>query len=289
MKSIFFNKINYIKSSQKNKKLLENFNAMRKQELLLFDKDKFNSQVLLEEKIKNTAICLLCRKPNKIWIDFLNNFKYYKTYIVTNEKSNINSNNIIYIDSKEVGGFNHSNRCSKLLNFPTVTAWDKALYYFSTINTSYEYVWFIEDDCFFMSEQTLVNIDNKYNDSDLICQTNKMDNTGESIDWNWDIIPEITKLPPPYSVSYVQTCRLSIKLLDIIKEYANKYKKLFIIETMFNTLALQNNLKITPISELSYLTWTNKDSPVHPLYIYHHEKDISKHKIYRDKNISIVI
>ena len=78
-----------------------------------------------------------------------------------------------------------------------------------------------------------------------------MDNTGESIDWNWDIIPEITKLPPPYSVSYVQTCRLSIKLLDIIKDNRSASWKIQDYDTLVkfieNISVLNMNKKINLI------------------------------------------
>jgi hypothetical protein len=47
---------------------------------------------------------------------------------------------------------------------------DKALYYFNKI--IYESIWFIEEDVFILTIDTIFNIDIKYKNSDLLCASN---------------------------------------------------------------------------------------------------------------------
>jgi hypothetical protein len=289
------NRIAIIKQDAEKKKKIkcENlilFEKERKNEMKHFNKDNFRSQVLSQDKINNTALCIVCREPSIIWLEFLNNFIYYDIYIVINNKVDIekykyDNINFIQIDTDEckLYGFNHANRCAYLQYFPEVTAWDKALYYFTTINTNYQYIWFIEDDCFFMSELTIVNIDNKYKDEDLLTKSHKLENSGANIDWIWSNMNNMTHLKKPYAISFIQACRLSSNLLAFIKKYANENKKLFVIEAMFNTIALKKNLKVSNPYELSFLYGPEEVSSLykHEIYIYHAEKNIDNHKLYR--------
>jgi hypothetical protein len=121
----------------------------------------------------------MCVKPNEIWIEFLSKFTKYDIYIIlddnsrdykrdyykfqfTNNKYTTFTNviNIIQIDDLECekNGFSESTT----VTIPKkVTSWDKAIYYFSSINKNYDKVWFFEDDVFFHNEQSLLNIDSK--------------------------------------------------------------------------------------------------------------------------------
>jgi len=57
---------------------------------------------------------------------------------------------------------------------------DKALYYFSIIEKDkYDYVWMIEEDVFIPTVETIYNIDMKYDDYDLLCESNSINRTGE--------------------------------------------------------------------------------------------------------------
>ena len=46
---------------------------------------------------KNNCVCLICYKPNDIWIDFLSKFTKYDIYIVIDDNSADYKNNILYL------------------------------------------------------------------------------------------------------------------------------------------------------------------------------------------------
>jgi hypothetical protein len=234
-------------------------------------------------------ICLVCREPHKVWIDFLSTFNLYEVYVVINNNEYIipedygNKIKFIKINNDECysAGFNNANRCETLPQFPDITSWDKALYYFSNINLNYSNVWFIEDDCFLVNENTIKNIDNKYPHQDLLTKMNII-NYKQAVDWHWNSINPL--IAYPRSMSYIQTCRLSKKLLEKINEYASINKKLVLIESMFNTLALHNNFLIECPLELSKLECENYNTiySVDEMYVYHALKNINEHKRLRD-------
>ena len=238
------------------------------------------------------VLSLVCREPNDIWIDFLNTFHSYKVFIVINNNDYVipekylleNKITFVKIDDETCynSGFNHANRCASLSYFPEITAWDKALYYFSHINSHYDNIWFIEDDCFFIHENTIKNIDNKYINQDLLTKNNYINYEESPTGWHWESVTDL--ILPPRACSVIQACRLSKKLIEKINNYASINKRLIMIEVMFNTLAFQNNFLIECPLELSKLECMNYDtiSNVDDIHIYHGLKDINMHKRIRD-------
>ena len=164
-----------------------------------------------------------------------------------------------------------------------ISGWDKAIFYFANINTNYNNVWFIEDDVFLYDENTLLNIDTKYNDSDLLTSTYKENSTGHKNDWHWKKIN--IKLSPPYYYAMVCATRISKTLLSKIKDYATEYKTLFFLEALFPTLCKSNNLQYDIPDELHTIIYrkiyTIED--INKINLYHPVKDTTKHKLYRNK------
>ena len=115
-----------------------------------------------------------------------------------------------------------------------ITAWDKSLYYFSSINTEYEKVWFFEDDVFFHDEESLLNIDSKYDNSDLLSNSYYENLNGHKNDWHWDRID--IRFEPPYYCAMVCCVRISSNLLSKIRNYANEHHTLFFLEALFSTI-----------------------------------------------------
>jgi hypothetical protein len=66
-----------------------------------------------------------------------------------------------------------------------ISGWDKAIYYFSMINTEYKNIWFLEDDVFLYDENTLINIDKKYIDGDLLSFSIHENKNGNKDWWHW--------------------------------------------------------------------------------------------------------
>jgi hypothetical protein len=160
-------------------------------------------------------------------------------------------------------------------------SWDKALFYFSSINTQYKHVWFIEDDVFFHNEQTLINIDKKYSDSDLLCSPDSENKLGLQNVWHWGAID--IRTPPPYYCAMICAVRMSHTMLQKIKEYTQLYHSLFFIEAMFPTICKQNNLRYDSPPELSTVRYV-KDYTIENITsanLYHPAKDIAEHILFR--------
>ena len=107
-----------------------------------------------------SAICLVTLVPNEIYLDFLNKFKNYDIYVIIDDntfntatvKIKYPKINFIQLDNNKCTVSGYTNLYFITLNKP-VYKWCKSLYFFSYINTIYDFVWFIEDDIFFMMKQ----------------------------------------------------------------------------------------------------------------------------------------
>lgn len=239
--------------------------------------------------MNKTSICLICYKPADIWVEFLSKFTRYDIYIIIDdnskdykeEYSKFTNVNIIQIDDNEckTNGFVNMNHTIK----KDITAWEKSVYYFSTINTRYDNIWMIEDDVFFYNEETLLLIDSKYDNSDLLSR--EFNNTykgGPKNFWQWGIIN--INFKPPYYRCMVCCIRVSRNLLSKIKDYANKNKKLFFLEALFPTLCKINNMKHNTSSEFKNAVFRKmyEDADINKNDLFHPVKDMTQHTYYRD-------
>ena len=234
------------------------------------------------------AVCLLTINPNEIWIDFLSRFTDYDIYIVVDnlkfdteiykEKySNIHFVKITDDDCIQSGYIHSSYMPTSSLKFNEIISWDRALHYFTNVNTDYQHIWFLEDDVFLYNEQTLLNIDKKYQNSDILCKEKNPQPKENEWQWFWPAIQVL--FPPPYFHSPICAVRMSKTLLSNINEYVKQSKRLFFIEAMFLSIAYRNNLIYEHCTELDQLYWRrdwkreefNKDKIFHPI------KNIEEH------------
>jgi len=248
----------------------------------------------LENKIKRYiswmyCICFLTVRPNKLFIEFCEKLATsdYDVYICVDDNmyevpTHDERIKIIKIDNKlcERHGFKSSvwwldgKACSR----------DKAMFYFCNKKIKYEYMWFIEEDVFIPTVSTIKLMDEKYKQGDLLSASNEIKNDRTLNDWcHWEQVFRQIKLPPPYASSMICAVRISDKLLNSIHNYAKKYKKLFIDETLFNTLALHDNLKVITPPELSgiYFRYDWKPHEIQTTHLYHPIKDIGVQYAYR--------
>ena len=235
------------------------------------------------------AICLITHKPNASFLHFLNAFTEYDIFIIIDDNANKYTGlkgsfprlNIIQIPNSvcEKSGIINT---SAITLKKSVSGWDKAVYYFSIHNDSYKQVWFIEDDVFFNSEKTLVAIDEKYVNDDLLCNSDLTFATNRN-DWLWRIIR--MNLPPPYVCGMMCACRMSNKMLQCLKEYGSKNKTLFFLEALFPTIALHNNLSCIQPEELLTITHRNvwDIETLTATNLYHPMKKIEDHCIIRNR------
>jgi hypothetical protein len=245
---------------------------------------------------KKNALVILTRFPHNIWLDFLQGFNNYDIYISIDDNSHNYSElyhnkneymniNFIQFNELECEKNNFYNLLIPTINVPDkkVMSWDKAFYYFCKINNSYEYIWFIEDDVFFLSEDILINIDNHFPTSDLLTKDNFVVHSKE----DYCHSHFIKTLEYPLYISMVCACRLSKRLLNLITNYANNFKILDYHETLFNTLAMRNKLIIHNPKELDKILY-RIEHDIHNIlnYMYHPMKNYYLHSYIRDNKIN---
>lgn len=246
-----------------------------------------------------SAVVLITRKPNIIWLDFLVTFQHYDIFIMIddnnenyNEKYGSLYPNIrfIQINNEECAqnGFIGSSTATKL---PPVMSWDKAMYYFSHIEMQYENMWFFEDDVFLFSEAVLLKIDEKYKNCHLLTRSHtiKYENNLEGW-WHWNQV--MSNIDLPWAYSLICICRVSSTLLEKVRDYANNKKHIFFIEALLNTLAIHHNLDVgTPPQ---FITVVQGDIP--PIEIthdkmfsvFHPYKIVEKHPEIRNYLLNIL-
>lgn len=132
--------------------------------------------------VNQIAIVILSKGiPTPSAIEFYKSLKRdkYDIFIMVDDKVTLPiSNEITYLqvddtDCRDKGWVNANFVIPK-----TPSAWDKALYYFSNIVT-YPYTWFIEEDVFIPTLSTILNIDNKYQVSDLLSSGHNINRNGQ--------------------------------------------------------------------------------------------------------------
>jgi len=233
--------------------------------------------------IGKNAFCLLVRKPDNIWLDFISTFTdKYDLYVVvddnddiSNYKSKYKNIKFLQFDNNELikqGYYNLSTRAS----YKQVISWDKAVYYFSKIETKYNYVWFCEDDVYIPNVKNILTIDKKYT-QDLLCGdiiTTDILRPGE---WHWVLAEPYFELP--FFGGLQAFCRVSKDLLNKINEFVIKYKKFEFAEVLFPTLAKKNDLSIIVPDELKHLSCCAKLDPstLDNMLIHHPLKKTDDH------------
>ena len=232
-------------------------------------------------KTNNINICLITFKPNDNLLEFLNTFKNHDVYIIIDDNSidyNTNYPNgkyknlkFIQINNQECedNGFINSS-IAMMGSDKKVIAWDKALYYISTINKEYSHTWFMEDDVFLYNEEILNNLDSKYPTSDILTQK-----YGESNN-SWVHFKNLNysnNYSPPYYNTMICACRMSRKMMGLIKQFANKNKSFQFIESLLPTIAIKNNLKYDTPSEFDKIRTYAIKVDIDKNFIYHAVKD----------------
>jgi hypothetical protein len=226
------------------------------------------------------AVCLLCRYPDPIWMDFLSSFTHYRVYVVVDSDKNISeftntykTLTFIQIPDDECKAHGYMN-----MNYfvrKDCTAWEKAMYYFSK-HASYNHVWFIEDDVFFHKESDLIHIDTQYPTSDLLSAPyNKLDKNT----WSHTNHTKILH-PEPHYEALCCAVRMSSALLNRIETVAGTHKTLYFLEALLPTEA--HNLTYDTPDELKTITWNHVHTNFIAGNIYHPLKDITRHKKIRD-------
>lgn len=236
------------------------------------------------------AIAIICIIPKENQIGFYETFnsdKYDIFFIIDNETFNTSyliekypSINFIQISNFECSSNHFINSNFVIKKNPS--GWDKVIYYFSTINTTYKLIWFLEDDVFVPTNKTIENIDNKYSQHiDLLSSSNLRNTDKNNEAWHWKQAKD--KINLPWFKSMVCAIRVSQNLLSSIKNYVLENKELFFIEILFNTLCQHNSLRQFKIPELSNIVYRCKwkINQIKTNYLYHPIKDETTYNTFR--------
>lgn len=244
----------------------------------------------VNEKNNKYAICWLCVNPNIITLKFAETLKIenYDIYICIDDvnvnlpKYDKSKITVLKISSKEAENNYYFGSVTYCKN--RACSRDKALYYFTFINSKYDYIWFLEEDVFIPNKCTIPNIDNKYKYADLLSQANEINiGDGKAPYWqHWDRNKNL--IDYPWAHSMICAVRVSKTLLKKIKLFVEKSKSLLFCEMLFNTIAFQNNLTILNPIELSNIIFQFRDLNlinVNINYLYHPIKNIKTHETLR--------
>jgi hypothetical protein len=210
--------------------------------------------------------------------------------VILNDK-NFNYKQVIYIEDsicKNTGYINCmiTGQEVNTVLAKTPIAYDKMLYYFCEQNIELDNLMIFEDDVFIPSVEVLSSFIKKYKAYDLVTSNNFL-KTDNVLDWHWRNV--IDKINPPYYYSMVGAFYISRNLLDCIKQYVEKNKTLFFTEVMFNTIAMQNNLKVKDAKELKSIVWQGKwdidEFLLLPNNFFHPLKNLTSYGFYRKQII----
>lgn len=240
--------------------------------------------------IKN-AICLITLHPDKkdTYLKFLSTFQTYDIYVIIDD----NTKSYAYLEkmypSIRFVQFRNDlceNSGYKNLNYivlkKTVTGWDKAIYLFTLLGSTYKDVWFLEDDVYFHSEKTLETIDAKYLTEDILC--NSSYEPAKLNEWLWN------RIDIPYKGEYccgmMCALRLSSKYLEGIREYVAEYGTLFFLEAFFPCFAKKLAGCKTVVNPPEFLTITYnrifQKEEIHSEGLFHPMKNLEDHVQHRN-------
>jgi hypothetical protein len=235
------------------------------------------------------AVCLLCRKPDRMWCEFLDKFNNYKVFIIVDDQeidlSDIKRDysNLAFIQISD-------NDCidkyyTKINYFvkKDITSWERSMLFFTFIEKSFDQVWFIEDDVFLYDESVLEKIDKKYQKEDLLT---RFTHFPEEKQTKWG---PIENLKEPIRSAMCCVVRMSKRMLLEINEFVKIEKRFCFLEILFPTLATNLNLDYKNPDEFDSVRF-NPDKLIKKKMttellqknLFHPVKDIYKHKIYRE-------
>jgi hypothetical protein len=205
-----------------------------------------------------SVACILCRKPHagnlKSATDILLNTTLDVILVVDEpyvlpETANRRIQ-VVHITDEEAVSHGFKNSC-KYVSFrhKDAVAWDKAFYYFGKLNTSYDFVWLIEDDVFIPSASLVQSVTDKYMGYDVVVGKVIEHSCDNGKRWHyWHYITPY--MPAPYYSSRVCMTGVSKALFHAATNFITNLREIPFIEGFIPTLAMHHQLKIAVVPEL---------------------------------------
>jgi len=237
-------------------------------------------------------ICFLTVKPPKIFFDFCKRLKSidYRVSVC------IDDDNYVVSPDKDIDIIKINRTICENAGYKNLVAWftnracsrEKALYYYNRIDkTDWTDIWFIEEDVFVPTVDTIRLIDQKESNrtADLLSASNSITTPQTDMSgWWWPLVLRHTKLNPPYSSSMICAIRVSKQMMMYIDQYAKQHLNMFMDEAFFNTIALKNNLIVITPLELAPIdccqAWRIGD--IDRFKLYHPVKNIQQQYVFRE-------
>jgi len=258
------------------------------------------------------AICILVVSPNDITCEFISRSATpsHRVFILADDSSaDLTGMALRYpaiqfiqvSDSAcQAAGFVNANTWGIK---KTPTAWDKAFYYFGhACPDQFEHVWMVEEDVFVPRPDAFSHIDAQYESTDLLTASHVC-RTAHSEWAYWNLGDGKTADDSALFSSMVCACRLSRKMLSVIRSYAEAHRTLFYIEIMVNTLAVNAGCSVQTPVELATIQpkpapgkrfrhfskatqtfeWISSALPdkIATTHLYHPVKPLELHKLWR--------
>ena len=233
----------------------------------------------------NNIICVLTYQPQQELIDFYetltNDYDVYIAIDDNNHQVNVDKIKIIKIDRQEAidNYFFNSSEYNPKFRKLKVIAKDKALYYFYINKIDYDNIWFIEDDVYFYSKDTILNIDKQYPNTNFLCKNCIVFDTNEKIN---KMYHSKYYYSSPFSMPYFQglICMMRCPkiLINEIFEFALTNKQFCMDEIMFHTICINNKITMEHPKEFFGLIFRRKHhlKQYQKNIIYHPIKDFNK-------------
>ncbi|CAF3220411.1 unnamed protein product [Rotaria socialis] len=213
------------------------------------------------------AVCFLTTRPALETLDFAQELaqdatEYGVDVFIMIDDNNFNISNIktstnlrlLQISNQQCIYYGYQNAISLKSGWREVTSWDKALLYFSLLNSNYTFVWLVEHDVFIPSTKAFLTLHQLYsNTSDLIVARNEINLLGDASTWLWS--KAIGKLVPPWYCSMVNVVGLSRSMLIAIDDHVHWLGVVPFHEFFFNTLAMHLNMTIVTPIELNTINF----------------------------------
>lgn len=254
------------------------------------------------KKLLKNVIALLTVNPNYYLLDFYYGFVShgYEVYcFIDNNEADLTEYkhfypDITFIKIKEEDCYKRGYyNVNYTIKYGKPSSWDKALLYFCDYYHHYKNIWFVEDDVFIPSYQTIINIDKEYQNNDLLIRSNHTDKNWfhyqivlQQLYENKKLIHDYPDIEKYMGNSMVCAIRCSQHYMTYIKEFVKKYKKMYFLEVFLILIANLYHIPITIIPNLQHIqfryNWLIQN--IEEDFLYHPIKDpytqFEYHKLY---------
>ena len=227
------------------------------------------------------ALCVLTTSHSLInwkWLHQLHNHDIAVYILEDKDENQLLVKNYITFLSIETEMTRNSGFSNGNLVHRVVQAWDKALFFFTKVSRSYEFVWFMEYDVYIPSLKAFVDVHNMamHQRSDFVVREKELvDN--KWIPWR---VGDDFHMDRPWYHSLVCASGLSRRLLGDVLEYTRTYHQLEMIEVLFHTIThhkkyniyLPRQFETINFNPQGYVNWncndvltTHSDMWYHPI------------------------